>query len=50
MWGEKMLQLKVIGLKKVYKFAIKHFLTGLIVSFITVENTIKQSKIQPPFS
>ena len=36
-----MLQIKVVGLKKVYRFAIEHFLIGQIVFLMTVENTIK---------
>ena len=36
-----MLQIKVVGLKKVYKFGIGHFLIGLIVFLTNIKNTIK---------
>ena len=38
---DKMLQIKVVDLKKVQKFAIEYFLIGIIVFLINIENTIK---------
>ena len=38
---EKMLQIKVVVFKKLYKFYIKHFLTGMIVFRINIKNAIK---------
>ena len=37
---EKMSEIKVAGLKMVYKFAIKQFLIAVIVFLIHIENTI----------
>ena len=38
---EKMLQIKVVIIKKLYKFHIEHFLIGIIVFFINIKNAIK---------
>ena len=37
---EKMLQIKVVVFKKLYKFYIKHFLIGIIVFLINIKNDI----------
>ena len=36
-----MFQIKVVRLKKVYKFALQHFLKELTVFLINIENAIK---------
>ena len=41
MGGEKTLQIKVVILKKLYKFYIKQFLIGIIVVLINIKNAIK---------
>ena len=38
---EKMLQIKVVAFKKLYKFHVEHFLTGIIVFLTNVKNAIK---------
>ena len=38
---EKMLQIKVVVFKKLYKFDIEHFLIGIIVFLINIKNFIK---------
>ena len=38
---EKMLQIKVAVLKKLYKFHIEHFLIGIVVFLINIKNAIK---------
>ena len=38
---EKMLQIKVVVFKKLYKFYIKHFLIGIIVFRINIKNAIE---------
>ena len=38
---EKMLQIKVVVFKKLYKFYIKHFLIGIIVFLINIKNAME---------
>ena len=38
---EKMMQIKIVLLKKLYKFHIDYFLIGLIVFLINIKNAIK---------
>ena len=38
---EKMLQIKVVVFKKLYKFYIEHFLIGIIVFLINIKNAIE---------
>ena len=38
---EKMLQIKVVVFKKLYKFYIKYFLIGIIVFLINIKNAIE---------
>ena len=38
---EKILQIKVVTFKKLYKFYIKPFLIGIIVLFISIKNSIE---------
>ena len=38
---EKMLQIKVVVFKKLYKFYIKHFMIGIIVFLKNIKNAIK---------
>ena len=38
---EKILQIKVVVFKKLYKFYIKHFLIGIIVFLINIKNAIE---------
>ena len=40
---EKMLQIKVVVFKKLYKFYINHFLIGIIVFLIKIKNAILNS-------
>ena len=43
---EIMLQIKVVILKKLYKFYIKNVLIGTIVFLVNIKNAIKKSRIQ----
>ena len=36
-----MLEIKAVVFKKLYKFYIKHFLIGIIVLLMNIENAIK---------
>ena len=38
---EKILQIKVVAFKKLYKFYIEHFLLGIIVFLMNIENVIE---------
>ena len=38
---EKMLQIKVLVFKKLYKFYIKHLFIGIIVFLINIKNAIE---------
>ena len=38
---DKMLQIKVVAFKKMYKFHAEHFLIGIIVFLINMKNAIK---------
>ena len=38
---EKMLQIKVVVFKNLYKLYIKHFLIGIIVFLINIKNAIE---------
>ena len=38
---EKMLQIKIVGLEKVYKLAMEHFLIGITVFVINIETAMK---------
>ena len=41
-----MSQLKVVGLQKVYKFAVGHFLLGHVVCVLIIKNNITHTKIE----
>ena len=43
---KKMLINKIVGLKKICKFSIQHFVIGPIIILINIKNIIKYSKIQ----
>ena len=43
---EKMLQLIIVGLQKVYKFAIGQFLIGHVVFVLIIKNNIIHKKIE----
>ena len=41
MGGERMSQIKVVVLEKLYKSSIKHFLIGIIVFLMNIKNAIE---------